>query len=130
VTTQAVASATAGSNGLVTALDVKEYIASTIAAGINYRGSVNQYSELPANPSAGDMYNVKNDQGTAGTANFYPGDMNYVWAAAVLYTAEDEEVIGGTKEVGAVKVAAHWDPQAPIINLTVASTGDIDSLFA
>lgn len=127
LTTKAVADATAESDGLATAKDVKDYVGAVVSNGINFLGSVDKYSELPANPSYGDMYNVVNDETISGT--LYNGDMNYVYAAPVLYKETDEEVIGGTKEAGDVKVAAHWDPQAPLVRIETASNAQIDSLF-
>lgn len=116
VTTVAPASAAANNNGLATALDVKNYVDTKVASGINYRGSVAKYSELPGSPEAGDMYNVKTDETISGT--LYPGDMNYIWAAAVGTEGQEGYV------------AAHWDPQSPTIVLETATTSQIDSLFA
>lgn len=106
------ANATSSDNGLATALDVKNFVANKVSAGINYRGSVTNYSALIAiaNPEGGDMYNVQNDETISGT--LYPGDMNYVYVAA---QGDDE---------------AFWDPQSPTINISSATTSQIDSLFA
>lgn len=106
VTVQAMSSADATHMGLAEASDVKSYIDTKVASGINYKGTVANYSALLAltNPQAGDMYNVTSDE----TVNqvFYPGDMNYIRTS------------GGT-----------WDPSAPIVNLSTASTASIDALF-
>ena len=56
----------------------KVYTDSTIApllGGVHYRGSVNYYSNLPANPAEGDAYTVKYS-GTTGTT---PDGTEYVW---------------------------------------------------
>lgn len=108
----------ASHNGLATALDVKNFVANTVAAGINYRGSVANYSALLAivSPEGGDMYNVQNDETISGT--LYPGDMNYVYVEAHGESGDPDYV------------AAFWDPQSPTINISSATTSQIDSLFA
>lgn len=120
VVTKAIAEAAANNNGLATALDVKNYVAGIVASGVNFRGSVNNYSALLAinNPNGGDMYNVKQDETISGT--FYPGDMNYIYVAAVAADAEK----------GIEAQAAFWDPQAPTIKIETATQSQIDSLFA
>lgn len=118
VTTVNPANAAADNNGLATALDVKNFVASTVAAGINYRGSVANYSALLAiaSPEGGDMYNVQNDETISGT--LYPGDMNYVYVEAHGESGDPDYV------------EAFWDPQSPTINISSATTSQIDSLFA
>lgn len=98
-------------NGLVTALDVKNFVNNKVAAAVNIRGSVSNYSALLsiANPNNGDMYNVQNDETISGV--LYPGNMNYVYIEA-----------NGNNP-------AYWDPQSPTINITTATTSQIDSLF-
>lgn len=116
VTVQAMATADASHMGLAEASDVKAYVANLVSAGVNYKGSVNTYSDLPNDASAGDMYNVKNDSTISSV--FYPGDMNYIWAGAVGTQGQESYV------------AAHWDPQSPTIVVETASTSQIDVLFA
>lgn len=119
VTIQSIATAGVSAMGLAEASDVKSYVDNKVASGINYMGSVQNYSALPANPNVGDMYNVINDEGTPGTAGFHPGDMNYIWAAA---SGDDPTAEG--------YVPAHWDPQSPIIVVTECTNAQIDSLFS
>ena len=116
VSIQSISTADSTHLGLAEASDVKNYIDTKVSAGINYKGSVIKYSELPASPSAGDMYNVKNDETISGT--LYPGDMNYIWAGEVGTQGESDYV------------AAHWDPQSPTIVLETATQAQIDTLFA
>ena len=118
VTVQPMSSAGSSNMGLAEASDVKSYIDNKVAAGINYKGSVQNYSALPANPNVGDMYNVIADEGTPGTSGFHPGDMNYIWAAA---NGDDPSAEG--------YVPAHWDPQSPIIVVTECTNAQIDTLF-
>lgn len=127
ITTQSISSATQVTNGLATAYDVKTFINEQIASGIKYMGSVPNYSQLPLDAEPGHMYNVVNDSTVDNV--FYPGDMNYIYTHPVLYTEDDPEVIGGTKQVGEVKTASHWDAQAPTINIDVATDSDIIALF-
>ena len=117
VTIQTISSADNSHKGLAEASDVKSYVDSVVAAGINYRGSVNNYTALLAvsNPSGGDMYNVKNDETI--TNVLYPGDMNYVYVAPVGTQGQSDYVAG------------FWDPTAPTINLSTATTTQIDGLF-
>jgi hypothetical protein len=119
VTIQGVATAGSNAMGLAEASDVKAYVDNKVASGINYKGSVQNYSALPANPNVGDMYNVLEDEGTPGTSGFHPGDMNYIWAAA----SGDDPSAEGYKP-------AHWDPQSPIIVVTECTNAQIDSLFS
>ena len=119
VTIQGVATAGSSAMGLAEASDVKAYVDNKVASGINYKGSVQNYSALPANPNVGDMYNVLEDEGTPGTSGFHPGDMNYIWAAA----SGDDPSAEGYKP-------AHWDPQSPIIVVTECTNAQIDSLFS
>ena len=119
VTIQGVATAGSSAMGLAEASDVKAYVDNKVASGINYKGSVQNYSALPANPNVGDMYNVLEDEGTPGTSGFHPGDMNYIWAAA---NGDDPSAEG--------YVPAHWDPQSPIIVVTECTNAQIDSLFS
>lgn len=51
-------------------------VISGIAGGINYKGAVNYYSDLPANPEQNDSYTVLY-MGTSGTD---PDGTQYVWA--------------------------------------------------
>lgn len=128
VTLQSLATADSSHQGIAEASDVKQYVDGLVASGINYKGSVNNYTALLAvsNPKGGDMYNVKNDETISSV--FYPGDMNYIYVAPVLYTAED--TIPEGKSVGDVKTEGFWDPSAPTINLSTATTTQIDSLFS
>lgn len=120
-------SATSENNGLATANDVKTFVGAKVAAAIEFRGNVENYSELLSieNPSAGDMYNVQEDETVSNV--FYPGEMNYAWVAPVLY-AEGDEIPEG-KSVGDIKVAGRWDPQAPTVKIVTATEAQIDSLF-
>lgn len=80
--------------GKVAALDLSNYAKkSDIAAGINYKGSVANFAALPANASAGDMYNVT----TAGGQ-----DENGVDIKAgdnVIKTATGWDNVGGTVDL-------------------------------
>ena len=109
--------------------EVAAAIAQQVASAVNMRGSVSDYAHLPANPAGGDMYNVVSDYtDTSVTPNkLYPGDMNYVWCAPVLYTAEDNIPEGS--QVGDVKTPGFWDAQAPTIVINTASTTQIAALF-
>ena len=117
VTVQAMSSADVSHKGLAEASDIKAYVDNLVSSGINYKGSVNNYSALLAisNPNGGDMYNVKNDE-TIDTI-LYPGDMNYIYVAPV----------GTYGQSG--YVAGFWDASSPTINLSTATTTQIDSLF-
>ena len=120
LTTKSVSDAASNDNGLATAYDVKQYVAGIVAAGINYRGSVNNYSALLAisNPQGGDMYNVKNDETVSNV--WYPGDMNYVYVAAIEADAEQ----------GIEAQAAFWDPQSPTVKIETATAEQINGLFS
>jgi hypothetical protein len=48
---------------------------SGIGGGVNYKGSVNYYSNLPANPEEGDAYTVK----YAGSSGAVVDGTEYVW---------------------------------------------------
>lgn len=115
-----------GTSDFQSGAEVDAKIAAAVASGINFRGSVDRYSLLPASPAGGDMYNVVNSETISGET--YPGDMNYTWVDPVLYKEGDEIPEG--KEAGDVKTPGFWDPQAPIININAATNSQIDSLFA
>ena len=78
----------------------KSEVDAKLASGVNYRGSVATYSDLPASPAVGDMYNV--------TAT----DENYIWAGA------------------SGNVAAHWDPIGALVNIVAISNSEIDTVVA
>lgn len=78
----------------------KSEVDAKLASGVNYRGSVATYNDLPANPAVGDMYNV--------TAT----DENYIWAGA------------------SGNVAAHWDPIGALVNIAAISNSEIDTVVA
>lgn len=77
----------------------KSEIDSKVASAVNYRGSVPTYSALPANPAAGDMYNVADT------------DENYIWAAA-----------SGNNP-------ARWDPVGALVNIAAITNNEIDAIF-
>lgn len=84
-------------------IDLTGYALKTdIASGVNYRGSVDTYAELPTNPANGDMYNVVEADATNGV----DAGTNVVW--------------NGTT----------WDPMAPMITFSGISNSEIDALFA
>ena len=84
----------------------KAEVDSKISSAVNYKGSVATYSNLPANPEVGDMYNVTET------------DENYIWAGAV----------GTQGQTG--YVAAHWDPVGAIVNLVSITNSEIDTVVA
>lgn len=84
----------------------KAEVDSKISSAVNYRGSVATYSNLPANPEVGDMYNVTET------------DENYIWAGAV----------GTQGQTG--YIAAHWDPVGAIVNLVSITNSEIDTVVA
>lgn len=77
----------------------KSEVDSKVASAVNYRGSVPTYSALPANPAAGDMYNVADT------------DENYIWAAA-----------SGSNP-------ARWDPVGALVNIAAITNNEIDAIF-
>lgn len=77
----------------------KSEVDSKVASAVNYRGSVPTYSALPANPAAGDMYNVTDT------------DENYIWAAA-----------SGNNP-------ARWDPVGALVNIAAITNNEIDAIF-
>lgn len=84
-------------------IDLSDYAKKTdIASAVNYRGSVENYSDLPSSPAKGDMYNVVNEDKSHGIA----AGINVVW--------------NGTS----------WDPMAPMFNVEGIGTSEIDALFA
>lgn len=84
-------------------IDLTGYALKTdIASGVNYRGSVDTYAELPKSPANGDMYNVVE----ADAANGIDAGTNVVW--------------NGTT----------WDAMAPMITFSGISNTEIDALFA
>lgn len=83
-------------------LYTKTEIDGKISKAVHYKGSIDNYSDLPSNPEAGDMYNIKN----ADSVNGIKAGDNVVW---------DDEL----------KV---WDNQGGIIDLSgCVSTDDIIS---
>lgn len=73
-----------------------------IASGINYRGSVSTYADLPTDGvKNGDMYNVEQED----AAHEIAAGTNVVW--------------NGTS----------WDAMAPMFTITPIQNGDIDALF-
>ena len=52
-------------------------VVSGIAGGINYKGAVNYYSDLPASPQTNDAYTVL----YTGTSGTNPDGTEYVWAS-------------------------------------------------
>jgi hypothetical protein len=63
--------------------DVDQRIAEQAARALNYRGTVATYADLPANPLAGDMYNVVAAYGD------YPAGSNFAW------TGTEWDALGG-----------------------------------
>lgn len=115
-----------GTSDFQSGAQVDAKIAAAVSSAVNFKGSVDRYSLLPASPDGGDMYNVVNSETISGQT--YPGDMNYTWVAPTYY--EEGDTIPSGKEAGDVKTEGFWDPQAPIININPATTSQIDSLFA
>ena len=52
-----------------------DQVAQSLMGGVHYRGSVNYYSDLPANPEEGDSYTVK----YAGTSGSVEDGTEYTW---------------------------------------------------
>lgn len=52
-----------------------DQMAQSLMGGVHYRGSVNYYSDLPANPEEGDSYTVK----YAGTSGSVEDGTEYTW---------------------------------------------------
>ena len=72
-----------------------------IASAVHYKGTVQNYADLPAAPETGDMYNVEAADATHGI----DAGVNVVWNGS------------------------SWDAMAPMITIEAASTTEIDALF-
>ena len=77
--------------GVVSAKAIAEFVAGKVGSAVNYKGQVQDYASLPANPNTGDMYNVVEAHTTAPKFN---AGTNVVW--------------NGTS----------WDPMAEMIDLS------------
>lgn len=83
-------------------IDLSSYaLKSDIASAVNFKGSVNNYSNLPTNPTKGDMYNIVNADTTKGIK---AGD-NVVW--------------DGSK----------WDNFGGVFEISAIPLSEIDALF-
>lgn len=84
-------------------IDLSNYaLKSDIASAVEYKGSVDSYSKLPASPGTGDMYNVVQADATHGI----DAGTNVVWNGSA------------------------WDPMAPMVTFNGISNAEIDALFA
>lgn len=84
-------------------IDLSAYaLKSDIASAVKVQGSVDNYSDLPANPEVGDMYNIVN----ADEANNIKAGDNVVW--------------NGTQ----------WDNYGGIFTINRITEAEIDALFA
>lgn len=84
-------------------IDLSAYaLKSDIASAVKVKGSVDNYSDLPANPEVGDMYNIVN----ADEANNIKAGDNVVW--------------NGTT----------WDNYGGIFTINRITEAEIDALFA
>ena len=94
---------------------------SGISGGINYKGAVNYYSDLPANPTENDAYTVKY-KGSSGTD---PDGTEYVWA---LYDGNLQWIAFGPDISQFSKVTAN--PTVPSGTVpTALSNIEIDSNY-
>lgn len=91
---------------------------SDIAKAVNYKGSVNSYSELPKSAMAvGDMYNVA----TADTANGIKAGDN------VVYNGNSWDNMGGTIDLSAYATKADLGSKQD--KLEFATEQDVRALF-
>ena len=83
-------------------IDLSNYALKTdIASAVEYKGSVDKFSELPTNAETGDMYNVVE----ADAAHGIDAGTNVVWNGA------------------------SWDAMAPMITISGISNSEIDAMF-
>ena len=67
-------------NGKSVNLDLSGYVTgSDVASGLRYQGSVNTYSNLPSDASAGDVYNIKTAGGSDADGVAIRAGDNVVW---------------------------------------------------
>lgn len=122
----------AGKSGILTAENIDEKLSvyaktadlsvyakkSDIAKAVNYKGSVNSYSELPKSGMAvGDMYNIS----TADTANGIKAGDN------VVYNGNSWDNMGGTIDLSGYSTKADLGSKQD--KLEFATEQDIKALF-
>lgn len=122
----------AGKSGILTAENIDEKLSvyaktadlsvyakkSDIAKAVNYRGSVNSYSELPKSGMAvGDMYNIS----TADTANEIKAGDN------VVYNGNSWDNMGGTIDLSGY--ATKEELNKKLDETSFATASDITALF-
>ncbi len=84
-------------------IDLSDYALKSDIAGLyEYKGSVDNYADLPADAAAGDVYNVVNGDDSLGIR----AGENFAWNGAA------------------------WDSLGGSFQIEVASTADIEALFA
>ena len=62
--------------GVVSAKSIADFVAGKVGSAVNYKGQVQDYDSLPANPNTGDMYNVV---AAHTTAPKFDAGTNVVW---------------------------------------------------
>ena len=62
--------------GVVSAKAIADFVAGKVGSAVNYKGQVQDYASLPANPNTGDMYNVVEAHTTAPK---FDAGTNVVW---------------------------------------------------
>lgn len=122
----------AGKSGILTAENIDEKLSvyaktadlsvyakkSDIAKAVNYKGSVNSYSELPKSAMAvGDMYNIA----TADTANGIKAGDN------VVYNGNSWDNMGGTIDLSGY--ATKEELNKKLDETSFATASDITALF-
>lgn len=90
--------------------NAKNYADSLLSSVYKIKGSVTSYSDLVniSNPKGGDVYNVVNEYGISGTADFIPAGTNYVWVEVT--------------DTSNSKYPGYWDPLGGTINLSAYKT--------
>jgi hypothetical protein len=89
-------------NSKIVNIDLSAYALKTdISAAVNYRGSVDNYSDLPTSPTIGDMYNVAN----ADASHDVDAGDNVVWTGSA------------------------WDVLSGMIVIDAVTNAQIDELF-
>ena len=95
-------------NGTVTQAalrNAREYtdaqISQRIAGVYSVKGSLNDYSNLPATGQVpGDVWNVKNGKGSIGDPDYIPPGTNYVW------TGSEWDAMGGSIDLSAYELTS------------------------